>query len=106
MSVLSSVPSSRACLLASSPDSQQTDDMAEAGAQKQKGSVQQRRNLPHIPGENAEDKNRGSLTATVGVYDERKSLSLRVDMDLIIWEQKYHVMLRHSVKAQRRSPQT
>lgn len=106
VSVLSSTPSSRACLLASSPDSQQTDDAAEAGAQKQKGSVQQRRNLAHVPGENAEDSNRGSLTATVDVSEERKSLSLGGDMGLIIWEQKYHVMIRHSVKAQRRSPQT
>lgn len=65
--VLCFMPMNGACLLASSPDFQQTDDMAEAGAQKQKGSVRQRRNLPHIHGEkNAGEKNRLSLTVTAG----------------------------------------
>lgn len=56
-----------ACFLASSPDIKQTDNTAEAGAQKQKGSVQQGRNLPHIHGKNAEDKkNRLSMTVAAG----------------------------------------
>lgn len=50
------MPRNGTCLLASSPDIQQTDDTAEAGAQKQKGTVQQRRNLPHIYEKTTEDR--------------------------------------------------
>lgn len=64
---LSFMPANGACFLASSPDIEQTDDTTEAGAQKQKGSVQQRRNLPHIHGKNIEDKkNRFSLMVAAG----------------------------------------
>lgn len=54
--MLSFMPRNGACLLASSPDIQQTDDTAEAGAKKQKGTVQQRRNLPHIYEKNREEE--------------------------------------------------
>lgn len=40
--------------------------LAEVGAQKQKGSVQQRRNLPHFHEKNTENKNRCSLTTAAG----------------------------------------
>lgn len=67
VSVLSFMPRNGACLLAISPDIQQTDDTAEAGAQKQKGTVQQRRNLPRIYEKKREDKkNRLSLTIAAG----------------------------------------
>lgn len=67
VSVLSFMPRNGACLLANSPDIQQTDDTAEAGAQKQKGSVQQRRNLPHIHGKKTENKRaRLSLMVAAG----------------------------------------
>lgn len=67
VTVLSFMPRNGACLLASSTDIQQTDNTVEAETQKQKGTVQQRRNLPHIYKKNTEDKkNRLSLIIAAG----------------------------------------
>lgn len=45
-----------ASILASKQDIKQTDTQQKQQAQKQKGSVQQKRGSPHIHGENTEDK--------------------------------------------------